>query len=156
VVVRFRVATDLPSIAAVSHDTETVRWMSDEPMDEAASESSLDRVAESFRSGKAAPLVIADAETDEPVGLVNLQFRNDDVASVAYSVFPARRGEGIAGRSVQLVTSWATDELGVKELLLEIDPANLSSIRVAEKCGFVRSADSDGDSDGKAIFVCRL
>lgn len=32
--------------------------------------------------------MIADAETDEPIGLVNLELRDDDVATFAYSVFP--------------------------------------------------------------------
>jgi RimJ/RimL family protein N-acetyltransferase len=129
--------------------------MLDPPLDEAASASSLDRVAEAFRSGTAAPLVIADAKTDEPVGLINLQFRSDDVASIAYSVFPDRRGQGIAGRSVQLVAQWATEELEVKELRLEIDPANRSSLRVAEKCGFVPVASDAESTEGKRVFVLR-
>jgi RimJ/RimL family protein N-acetyltransferase len=124
-------------------------------MDEAAQASSLDRVAAAFRSGTAAPLVIADARTDEPVGLINLQFQNDDVASIAYSVFPGRRGEGIAGRSVDLVVEWATEELKVTELLLEIDTANRSSIRVAEKCGFVPASRGARTDEGKAIFINR-
>ena len=64
-----------------------------------------------FRSGTAAPLVIANAQTDERLGLINLQFRTDDAAGIAYSAFPDWRGQGIAGRSVQLVARWATEEL---------------------------------------------
>lgn len=151
VVVRYRLASDLPTIVEASHDAETLRWMLDGPMDPAAAASSLDRVAEAFRSGRSAPLVIADATTNQPVGLINLQFRSDDVATIAYSVFPDRRGRGIAGRSVELVKRWAAEELAVKDLLLEIDPSNRSSLRVAEKCGFLPVGDNA--DDGKIVFV---
>jgi RimJ/RimL family protein N-acetyltransferase len=80
--------------------------------------------------------VIADAQTDEPAGLINLQFRDDLTATVAYSVFPAHRGRGIAPRAVRLLVPWALDELGVETLLLEADAGNVASLRVAEKCGF--------------------
>ena len=155
VLLRYRVATDLPTISSASYDAETLRGMLDPPMDATASASSLDRVAEAFRSGSAAPLVIANAKTDEPVGLINLQFRSDHVASIAYSVFPDQRGQGIAGRSVQLVARWAMEELEVKQLLLEIDSANRSSIRVAEKCGFVPAASDAKSPAGKTVFVLR-
>lgn len=105
-------------------------------MDAEARASSMARVDQTWRSGQAAPLVVADAATDEPVGLVNLQFRDDAEATVAYSVFPAHRGRGVAPRAVQLVTGWAFTGLGVARLLLEADEGNTASIRVAYKCGF--------------------
>jgi len=80
--------------------------------------------------------MIADAGTDEPVGLVNLEFRDDEVASVAYSVFPAYRGRGIAPRAVRLLTDWAFQGLALHQVLLEADQENLASVRVAEKCQF--------------------
>lgn len=136
VAVRLRRASDLPAIAAASHDPETRRWLDDEPMDEAALGSSMSKVEEAWRTGQAAPLLIADATTDEPVGIINLQFRDDEVATVAYSVFPAHRGRGIAPRAVRLLAGWALSGLGLTRLLLEAAAENTSSVRVAEKCGF--------------------
>jgi RimJ/RimL family protein N-acetyltransferase len=137
---------------AASHDPETRRWLDDDPLpavaDEAAREAAMTRVEEVWRSGRATPLVVADARTGEPVGLVNTQFRSDVSASIAYSVFPQHRGCGIARRTVQLVVPWALS-LGTTELVLEIDEGNLASIRVAETCGFV----PDGkDAEGKLVF----
>lgn len=133
---RRRVARDVDAIARASHDPQTLRWLEDPPMDEEARRTSLDRVEARWRSGAAAPLVVADAVTDEAQGLVNLQFRSKTVASVAYSVFPEARGRGLAPRAVRLAVAWARTELGVTELLLEADSDNAASIRVAEKCGF--------------------
>jgi GNAT acetyltransferase-like protein len=87
----------------------------------------------------AAPLMIAEANTDRPCGLINLQVRGDDEATVAYQVFPAHRGHGVAARALELVTGWAFHDLRLSRLPLEIDEANTASIRVAQKCGFVRA-----------------
>jgi RimJ/RimL family protein N-acetyltransferase len=152
VTLRTRRESDLEAIVAASHDPATQLWLDDEPLapiaDEAASRGALDRVDETWRSGRAAPLVVADAVTDEPAGLVNLQFRDDQVATVAYSVFPEHRGRGIAPRAVRLVIPWAREQLGVVELLLEAHDGNAASIRVAEKCGFTR-VDESMETDGK-------
>ncbi len=136
VVVRLRQPSDVDPIARASHDPESLRWLDDPPMDDEARRTAMDRAEDAWRSGRAAPLVIADAGTDEPVGIINLQFRSDDVAAVAYSVFPDRRGSGIAPRAVELVANWGFRELGLVQLLLEADEGNVASRRVAEKCGF--------------------
>jgi RimJ/RimL family protein N-acetyltransferase len=148
VVVRLRRVADLDAIAAASHDPETRRWLEDTPMDAEARRASMRRVEAAWRSGEAAPLVIADAGTDEPVGIINLQFRNDAPATVAYSVFPGHRGRGIAPRAVQLLADWAFRDLRLTRLLLEADEANAASIRVAEKCGFRRIGSRTEPSPG--------
>lgn len=154
-VVRLRIRRDddVAALARASTDPETQRWLDDPAMDEAAQASTVERAAEALRSGRAAPLVVADAVTDEPVGLVNLQFRSDELAMIAYSVFPAARGHGLAARAVALIAGWAR-ELNVRELRLEIDPANTASVRVAEKCAFTPTVETT--DDGKAVFARRL
>src|ERR1700733_11456667 len=92
-------------------------------------------LTEGSRTGRSAPLVIADSSTDQPVGLINVQFRDDQVAPIAYSAFPGHRGQSVAPRAVRLAVDWAFSDLGVSEILLEIDPGNLASVRVVQKCG---------------------
>lgn len=122
-------------------------------MDEAAKARGLERVEEAWRSGTAAPMVVADAHTDEAMGLVNLQFRDDGTA-VAYSVFPDHRGKGVAPRAVELVTRRAFEELGLTELLLEAHQDNAASIRVAEKCGFAdRGGRTNDDGTVTRVFA---
>jgi len=135
---RHRREPDIAVIAAASADPETLRWLEDPPMDEQAQRTSLARVEQLWASGTSAPLVIADASTDVPVGLTNLQFIDDVSASVAYSVFPAYRGRGIAPRAVALLVGWAVEDLRVERLILEADAGNVASLRVAEKAGFRR------------------
>ena len=146
---RYRLASDLDAISAASHDQLTQRWLTDPPMDDEARAASMARVADAFAAGRAAPLVIADSTTGQPIGLINVQFRDDRVATIAYSVFPSHRGQGVAPRAVRLAVQWGFSDLGLSELLLEIDPGNLASLRVAEKCGFA-PADPNGD---KLVFA---
>ena len=42
------------------------------------------------------------------------------------------------GRALRLITDWALGELGLERVELHIDPENTASIRVAERCGYVR------------------
>jgi RimJ/RimL family protein N-acetyltransferase len=151
---RYRRPSDLDAISAASHDPQARRWLTDPPMDAQARAASMTRVAEAFATGRSAPLVIADSTTDEPIGLINVQFRDDHVATIAYSVFPARRGQGVAPRAVRLAVDWGFSELGLTELLLEIDPDNLASLRVAGKCGFA-PAGAIPEQNGKLLFAIR-
>ncbi|SBT39189.1 GNAT family N-acetyltransferase [Micromonospora auratinigra] len=151
---RLRRESDVDPIATASHDPEIRRWLDDTPMDAQARRTALARAAEAWRSGRAAPLVIADAVTDEPLGMVNLQFRDDEVATVAYGVFPQQRGRGIAPRAVRLLAGWARTGPAVRQVLLETDEDNTASIRVAEKSGFRRiGAYTRSDADGVARTV---
>ncbi|MET8689206.1 GNAT family N-acetyltransferase [Streptomyces sp. NPDC004732] len=158
VAVRSRRASDLPAIEAASHDPETLRWLDDPPMDTADRATNMSRVEEAWRTGRSAPLVIVDAATDQPVGIINLQFRDDAVATVAYSVFPAQRGRGIAPRAVRLLAGWALDGLGLTQVLLEAAEDNTASVRVAEKCGFERIGSRvEPGAEGpytKLVFAC--
>ncbi|MEU3455512.1 GNAT family N-acetyltransferase [Micromonospora sp. NPDC006766] len=158
VALRPRREPDLAAIAEASHDPEIRRWLDDEPMDAQARRGWVARGEELWRSGKAAPLVIADAVTDEPVGSINLQFRSDTEATVAYGVFPQCRGRGIAPRAVRLLAHWALSDLKLERVILEADVRNTASIRVAEKCGFhrldTRSETAAGDGQQSiAVFA---
>ena len=142
-----RRAEDVPLIAAASHDPETRRRMEDEPMTPERERSSLARAEEQWRSGAAAPFVIADACSDRALGLVNLQFGEDP--TLAVSVFPAERGRGIASRAMRLAATWGLRELGLHRVVAEAAADNVASIRAIEKAGFRR----EGLRDDQARFV---
>lgn len=58
------------------------------------------------------------------------------IAGIGYWVAPWGRGSGAARQAVTLVTAWAHDVLGVRLLLMEIEPANPASVRSAVAAGF--------------------
>jgi RimJ/RimL family protein N-acetyltransferase len=136
IILRLRRPEDVPLIAEASRDPETIRRLEDEPMTPERERSSIARVEEQWRTGAAAPFVVADARDDRAVGLVNLQFGED--ATLAVSVFPQERGRGIASRALRLAATWGLRDLGLREVVAEAAADNTASIRAIEKAGFRR------------------
>ena len=95
IVLRRSEERDVPLIADASDDPETRKWLDDEPLTAERQRGLVSRARERWGSGRAAPVVIADATTDVALGLVNVQFDDEEVAGVAVSVFPEARGRGV-------------------------------------------------------------
>jgi RimJ/RimL family protein N-acetyltransferase len=139
IVLRLRSEGDVPAIAEASQDPETRRRLNDGPPTEEAHSESVTRAEQQWLAGTGAPFVIADARDDRPLGLLNLQFGDDeDVASLAVSVFPDARGRGIAARALRLGALWGLRELGLARVAAEAAVDNHASIRAIEKAGFRR------------------
>jgi RimJ/RimL family protein N-acetyltransferase len=75
---------------------------------------------------------------DEPLGQVGLREISlaGGSAGVSYWVTPTARGRALAQRSVEAMSRWAFDEIGLHRLNLHHSTANEASCRVAAKTGF--------------------
>ncbi|MGA5820269.1 GNAT family N-acetyltransferase [Kitasatospora sp. NPDC094028] len=91
---------------------------------------------EARQVGRRVPLVIADAVTDEPVGLVELARRLHACTLLTCRVFPERRRQGLATRAVRLLSHWARNEADLPCLKVEVDETDTAWRGVAEKSGF--------------------
>jgi RimJ/RimL family protein N-acetyltransferase len=128
---------DVPVIAEASHDPETRLRLNEEPLTPDRQGDSVSRAQEQWRTGTGAPFVIADAADDRPLGLLNLQFGDDEeVAGLAVSVFPQARGRGVASKALRLGAIWGLRQLGLHRVFAEAAADNLASIRAIEKAGF--------------------
>src|SRR5437763_1616923 len=108
-------------------------------LSEEAQRETVARTEQQWETGRAAPFVIADARDDRPLGLLNLQLREDEeVANLAVSVFPEARGRGIASRALRLGALWGLRDLGLARVAAEAAVDNHASIRAIEKAGFQR------------------
>ena len=96
--------------------------------------------AQRWASRLDAELVIADASSGEPLGLISLRFaeRDPGLAAVGYWLLAEARGRGAATVALHLIARWAFDALGVQRLELTTAPDNVASQRVAERVGFTR------------------
>jgi RimJ/RimL family protein N-acetyltransferase len=85
-------------------------------------------------------LAAADGAGGRLLGAVGLVVdRHDaDRAEVGYWVAPWARGAGVATRALALLSRWALGPLGLARLDLLASVANPASMRVAERCGYVR------------------
>jgi RimJ/RimL family protein N-acetyltransferase len=137
IVLRLREPKDRPLVSAASQDPETQRWLEDEPIPVSGVHAFRDP-RETWAQGERAPFVIADPATDRALGLVSLRVVADGTGSVAVSVFPEGRGQGIGPAALRLIARWAIAESGFQRVEAEADVANTASRRMIEKAGFVR------------------
>jgi [ribosomal protein S5]-alanine N-acetyltransferase len=83
---------------------------------------------------------IADTATDQAVGQIGLWLKDLDEgrASIGYWVVRSARGRRAAARSLQALALWATHELQIPRLQLNVEPWNTASMMTAERAGFRR------------------
>ncbi len=86
-----------------------------------------------------------DASIGEPVGICLANcldpLLDEGEVNLAYVVFPEYRGQGLAGRAIELLCAWvatvAAADGTVVAAVLKIDLENEASKRVAAKHGFI-------------------
>ena len=90
--------------------------------------------------GTRAGFAIEDADTGAFLGMAGLVAieREESQGEIGYVVAPEARGRGIATRALRLVTEYALGAAGLGRVQLLIDSENTPSLRVAERCGYVR------------------
>ncbi|WP_339121200.1 GNAT family N-acetyltransferase [Pseudonocardia sp. D17] len=86
------------------------------------------------------PFVIADSDTDEPLGQIGLWFLGvgPGRARIGYWVLARNRRRGLATRALQTLSPWALTLPEVERLELYVEPWNKGSWRAAETAGFHR------------------
>ncbi|HEY7007879.1 MAG TPA: GNAT family N-acetyltransferase [Jatrophihabitantaceae bacterium] len=89
-----------------------------------------------WKDGGAVFAVIA-ASAGRVAGTIGAHNMSDGVAHIGYWTAPEARGQGLTSEALRLVTRWFMTERGAARVDLAIEPANVASVRVAERAGFV-------------------
>jgi RimJ/RimL family protein N-acetyltransferase len=93
-----------------------------------------------WEDGSRAGFAIVDSHGGTFLGLiafVALRLEGRE-AEVGYIVAPEARGRGVAVRALSLLTRWGFDELGLARIELRAELTNPASLKVAERCDYVR------------------
>ena len=99
----------------------------------------IERQWSRLEKGEGVSLAVADASTDEAVGLAVLLLRPQPaVAGIGYWVVPHARGRGLAARAVALLSQWALAQAGIARVEAWAEPENVASQRVLATAGFSR------------------
>lgn len=69
------------------------------------------------------------------IGLVNIDAENDH-AEIGYILLPEFQKQGLMHEAMQAVIDFSFEQLCVHRLSATVDPLNISSSKVLEKCGF--------------------
>ncbi len=85
-------------------------------------------------------LAVHDSKSGQPVGGVN--FSKFDwrmrTAHIGYWIVAEARGRGYARRAMKLLLDWGITELGLREVVLQAEPNNHPSHRIAAEAGFTQ------------------
>ena len=103
---------------------------------EAAGLAYIERQHQRLADGAGWSFAIAELDTDRAVGGAGLWLYLDEPATAGYVVAPRARGRGYATAALAALTEFAWTRPGLDRVELFIEPANLASIAVAQRCGF--------------------
>ena len=82
--------------------------------------------------------MVADRETDAPLGIVGPFFPESwPEPEIAWSVFAAGEGKGIAYEAAMASRKYAYETLGWTTAISLVDPANTRSVALAKRMGCV-------------------
>lgn len=132
---------DLAAVVAACQDPMVQRYTRvPTPYEEADGRAFIGGAAGRRILGQSLELVIADRGDDRLRGMIGLIADRHDAlrAEIGYWVAPEDRGDGVATRALALLSRWSVTDGGFERLDLQAATANIASLRVAERCGFVR------------------
>lgn len=134
-------ATHVTAMHALGDDEDVVRFtLLPTALDLETARNWVERYTVGWGDGTLGGFAIESAAERAFLGFIGV-VRYDaagKTAELGYIVAPEARGRGVAARALGLLTAWCLDELGLERVELRIDPANLPSLRLAERVGYIR------------------
>jgi RimJ/RimL family protein N-acetyltransferase len=129
---------DVPAVVAACRDPEVPRWTTvPSPYTEEDARGWIELATTSWKEGTA-PFAIVDRETNDLAGALTLWAHGRAIGELGYWSVAAFRGRGYMPRAIRLICRWGFEEVGLARIQLGTLLGNVSSERVAEKCGFQR------------------
>jgi RimJ/RimL family protein N-acetyltransferase len=137
---------DLPSCAAMWADPVVTRYIGGVPLTQEESWSRLLRYIGHWASLNSGYWVVEDKSTGEFLGEVGFSFYKrelnpplEEIPEVGWVFTTGASGRGYATEATLGVLAWGDVHLESRRFCCLIHPENVTSIRVAEKCGFRQS-----------------
>jgi RimJ/RimL family protein N-acetyltransferase len=131
--------TDAPSLATYRADPDVARYQQwDLPFTEIDALRLIDGQADLDGPTRGEWVQVALDRDGATIGDVGLYLDTDGhEASVGYTLSPAAQGKGYAAEAVGAVVEALFAAAGVRRIVANVDPANVASLRVVERLGFV-------------------
>ena len=86
------------------------------------------------------PWGVWERESGELIGDCSLHFdKGMDAWELSYGFRRDRWGRGYATEAARACVDYGFERMGVPRIVADVDPSNVASVRVLEKCGFVRA-----------------
>lgn len=134
---REHVASDLDAYHAWRGDPEVMRFLSWRSRSREESRASLaEAIREQSNPGRTKYFLAIEAAADaEIAGDVGLELAEDGAAGLGWFLRPEFQDRGLATEAAVRLISFASEILGVGEIVASCDAMNTPSERVMQKCG---------------------
>lgn len=155
------VITDFtPDMARAVHlgslDDDTRRFLPDEVFETEEIASAVIADLMECYAGTEGPFVHPMLAGDEYAGYVQLVPTEDGMWEIGYHTAKPHTGKGYATEAVQAFLSVMMDRLSLTQVAGICDAENAASIRVLEKCGFLRTFEGTGLYQGRITPVVKM
>jgi len=116
------------------------------------------KIDKTLEEGKGGYWVISLAENPALIGTICLwNFKPEkDLVELGYELSPMYQGKGIMHEAMKKIIEYAFDTMQAKILTALIDPHNVPSRRVLEKCGFKLDVGhhyvTANDAEGQSVY----
>jgi [ribosomal protein S5]-alanine N-acetyltransferase len=141
---------DIAALLTAGTDPVVRRFRYSLPVDvEQAREWLARREAERERGNGVEMMIAEHGAPRGSISLWDVDWRHRN-AMISYWLGPGARGRGLATAAVRLIAGWAFGELELARLAMFVEPDNVASRRVAERCGFVREGRLRSHGEGRA------
>lgn len=121
-------------------DDEMAKWVSGGRSTLATVETFIRNNQESWRSGgPRRAFGVFDCASNRLTGFIEVNLARlvgPGQVNISYGVFPQWRRQGIALRAMNLMDEYLRTATDTRQIVLRIAPANIASLRLAEKSGF--------------------
>lgn len=147
VVLRALTMEDAPKLVENCRNLEAVRWTT-VPLnytDEHAETFIRSITPDGWSTGKTLTFAVADPDTDQLLGVVDLQCNNPGTAAVGINFGPDARGTGAAAAAVRVLLDYAFNQLNLSYVHWSAMVPNWGSRKLAWKLGFNFDGEIRGD-----------
>ena len=121
-------------------DEEMAKWVSGGRSTPATLEAFIRNNQESWRSsGPRRAFGVFDCASNRLAGFIEVNLARvvePGQVNVSYGVFPQWRRQGVALRAINLMDEYLRTATDARQMVLRIAPANIASLKLAEKAGF--------------------
>lgn len=143
---------DLDAFCALTADPAVMRWVGDgSTLSRAQTALWIDKANANIARWGFGTHAVHECASQRIIGWAGLirssHTQGDSEAEIIYALAPTAWGQGYASELCQAIVSWAWAHSALEQILATLDPANLASQRVVEKCGFRHGGDHL-DEDG--------
>lgn len=105
------------------------------PREPFTEEQETDWVHEKLKE-KADVFSMIDKNTDEFIGNIELMDVNDYERELGIAITAQKQNQGFGTEAVSAITRYGMNHLGLKRIVLKVNPENARAIHVYGKCGF--------------------